>query len=167
MQSAPTSFRRRTDHVVEEVGEAAGAGLVVAGLLVRQEEAGVLRAALARGQSPLGVEQNRAGVRRQHFRDDRLELFHLAVADGAAAFLGERLLQGSPLIHGSGGNHAARVRNGLHAGQFSRCEHGVSSRRFSCASRRPSGLPHHVRGRCSARPALRAVRAALLYIGRQ
>ncbi len=116
--------------LVEEVREPPGPCLVVAGLLVREQKAGVLRPAFARGKPPLRVEQDRARVRRQHFRDDRLEVFHLAVADGAAAFLGERLLKRSPLIHGGGGNHAARVRNGLHAGQFSRCEHGVSSRSF-------------------------------------
>src|SRR3954470_10735239 len=49
------------------------------------------------------------------------------VADIAAFFFGEGFLQRAALIHGGGGNHAAGVADGLHAGKFSRGElHGLS-----------------------------------------
>ena len=54
--------------VIEQVGQAAGAGLVVAGLLIGEQQAGVLGAALGGGQSPLGVEQDGAGMRRETLR---------------------------------------------------------------------------------------------------
>ncbi len=127
MQSAPASFSRRTDQWSSRSGSRPVAGRVVAGLLVGQQQAGVLRAPLARGQAPLGIEQDRAGVRRQHFGDERLELLDVVVADVAALFLGERLLQRSALVHGRRGDDAAVVRNGLHAGQLAWCDFHVFS----------------------------------------
>ena len=50
-------------------------------------------------------------MRRQHFGDQRLELFHHGVADFAAFFFGQRLLQRAALVHGGGGDHAAFVRD--------------------------------------------------------
>ena len=122
MQSAPASFRRRTDQTSSRSGSRPGVVRVVAGLLVRQQQAGVLRAALARREAPLGIEQDRAGVRRQHLGDEDLELLHLAVADLAALLLGERLLQRSALIHRRGGDDAALVRHRLHSGELPWCD---------------------------------------------
>jgi hypothetical protein len=59
-------------------------------------------------------------VLRQHLGDEDLELFHLMIADVGAAFLGERLLQRSALVHCGGGDHAAIVRDRLHSSELSR-----------------------------------------------
>ena len=107
--------------VVEQVPKPARRVRVVAGLLVREQEAGALRAALARGEAPFGIEQDGARVLGQHLGHERLELFHLAIADLAAFFLRERLLQRAALVHGRRRNHAALVRDGLHSCQLARC----------------------------------------------
>ena len=52
---------------VEQIGQAAGAGLVVSGLFVGEQQAGILGAALGGGQSPLGIEQDGGGVRGENF----------------------------------------------------------------------------------------------------
>ena len=52
--------------VIEQIAQAPGSGLVVAGLFVSQQQAGVLGAPLRSRQSPLGIEQDGAGMWRQH-----------------------------------------------------------------------------------------------------
>ena len=99
--------------MIEQISQAARTGLVVAGFLIGEQQAGVLGAALRSGQPPFGVEQDGAGVRGQDFGDQRLEFFHHGVGDVAAFFFGERFLQRAALIHGGSGNDAAAVRNSL------------------------------------------------------
>ena len=64
-------FQAAGGPVVEQIGQAAGAGLVVAGLFIGEQQAGILGAALGGGQSPLGIEQDGAGVRGENFGDQR------------------------------------------------------------------------------------------------
>ena len=54
-------------NVRQQVGQAAGLGVVVAAQLISQQQAGVGRARLGGIQTEFGIEQNGAGVRRQHF----------------------------------------------------------------------------------------------------
>ena len=121
-QSAPASFRRRADQCVEQIGQAARAGLVVSGLFIGKQQAGILGAALGGRQSPLRIEQDGAGVRRQNFGDQRLEFFHHGVVDFAAFFFGKRFLQRAALVHGCGGDDAAIVGDFLESGKFARGE---------------------------------------------
>ena len=86
MQSAPASFRRFTDHTSSRSGSRPGVGRVVAGLLVGQQQAGVFRAALARRQTELGIEQDGAGVLRQHFGDVDLELLEILARSTSPPF---------------------------------------------------------------------------------
>ena len=146
MQSAPASFRRRTDQSSRRSGSRPGPRLVVAGLLVRQQQPGVLRPALARGKPHSGSSRIALACGVSTSATIALNSSMLAVADAAAAFLGERLLQRSPLIHRRGGNHAPRVRNGLHAGQFSRCTWHLLDVRDSCRPRHR----HFAAGACAA-----------------
>jgi len=85
--------------MIKQVAQAAGTSLVVSGLFVGQEQAGILGATLGRGQSPLGIEQDRARMRRENFGDQRLEFFHQCVADFPTLFLSQSLLQRPPLVH--------------------------------------------------------------------
>ena len=64
-------FQAARGPVIEQVAEAARAGLVVAGLFIGEQQAGILGAALGGGQSPLGIEQDGAGMRGQDFGDQR------------------------------------------------------------------------------------------------
>ena len=57
--------------VVEQVGQPPGARLVVAGLLVGQQQPGILRPALAGREAPFRIEQDRARVLGQHLGDER------------------------------------------------------------------------------------------------
>src|SRR5262249_50082611 len=132
---------------VEQVRQAARAGLVVSGLFIREQQAGILGAALGGGQSPLGIEQDGAGVRRQHFGDQRLELFHHGVGDVAAFFLGERFLQRAALVDGGGGDDAAIVGNFLQSGKFSGGELHVDSSKNECGIGRIHSARKAVLGR--------------------
>ena len=96
----------------QQVRQAARLGVVVAALLVGQQQAGIRRARFRGGQAALGIEQNRAGVRRQNFRDRDLELAHHLLshlvwrnAFGAR----DRFLQAAALIHRGGGDDSALV----------------------------------------------------------
>ena len=102
--------------MVEQVGQTAGTGLVVAGLLVGEQQAGVLGAPLGGGQTPLRIEQNGAGVRGEHFGDQRLELFQA----GVGGVLAERLLQRTALIHRGGADDTLGRGHGLQSLQFSK-----------------------------------------------
>ncbi len=93
---------------VEQVGQAAGGLRVVAGLLVGEQQAGVV-AQLGGGQAELGIEQNRRGVAGEHVGHQLLEDLEIVAVGGGAALLGERLLQRTTLVHGGGGDDAARV----------------------------------------------------------
>ena len=64
-------FQAARRPVVEQIAQAAGTGLVVSGLLIGEQQAGVLGAALGGGQSPLGIEQDGAGMRGENFGDQR------------------------------------------------------------------------------------------------
>ena len=74
MQSAPASFRRRTDQTSRRSGKSAGRGGVVAGLFVGEQEAGGV-AVLGSGQAVLGVEEDRRGVAGEDARNERLKDF--------------------------------------------------------------------------------------------
>src|SRR5450755_1542707 len=78
--------------MVEQIAQTAGASLVVSRLLIGEQQAGILGAALGGGETPLGIEQNGGGVWGQNFADQRFEFFHHGVADFAAFFLCQRLL---------------------------------------------------------------------------
>src|SRR5439155_6616852 len=102
--------------------------LVVSSFFIREQQAGVLRAALGRWQSPLGIEQDGTGVRRKNLRYQRLELFHHGIINFAAFFFGKRFLQRAALIHGPCGDNAAIVGNSLNASQLARRELHITSR---------------------------------------
>src|SRR5450631_3828584 len=72
--------------MVERIAETAGASLVVSGLLIGEQQDGILGAALGCGGTPLGIEQNGGGVRGQYFADQGFEFFHHGVVDFAAFF---------------------------------------------------------------------------------
>ena len=103
---------------VEEVGEAAGGGGVVAGFFVGEKEAGGV-AMLGRGQAVLGVEQDGGGVAGEGAGDEGFEDFEVVGVCGGSASLGEGLLEGASLVHGGGGDDAVGVGYGLEAGEFS------------------------------------------------
>ena len=108
--------------MVEQISEAAGTSLIVSGFFVGQQQAGILGAALGGGQSPLGIEENGAGVRCQNFGNENFEFFHHGVGDFATLFLGQGFLQGAALVHGSGSDYAAFVGDSLETGKFARGE---------------------------------------------
>ena len=78
--------------MVEQIAQASWTGLVVSSFFISQQQAGVLGAAFGGGQSPLGIEQNGAGVRRQDFGDECLKLFHHGVTNVSAFFFAQRFL---------------------------------------------------------------------------
>ena len=102
----PSFFQPASRPVIKQVAQAAGTGLVVSGLFIGQQQAGIFGATLGRGQAPLGIEQDRAGMRSENFGDQRLEFFHQCVADFATFFLSQRLLQRPPLVHSSRADYA-------------------------------------------------------------
>src|SRR5579872_6545971 len=68
-----------------------------------------------------GVEQDRAGMRREYAADDNLELFHLFLSHliRRNALGGrDRFLQTAALIHGRSGDNALVVGQGFHVLQF-------------------------------------------------
>jgi len=107
--------------LVEQVRKTSRPGLVVPRLLVRHQKPGVLRPALARGQAPFRIQQDRARVRREHLGHEGLELLDFTVSNFSAFFLRQRFLQRAPLIHRGSGNHPALIRHGLHAGELPWC----------------------------------------------
>ncbi len=97
--------------VRQEVGQAAGLGVIVTAVFVGEQEARVFRARFRGGQTPLGVEKNGACMRSQDARDGGLELLHHFVCDVLLRDTfcgGERLGQTSTLIH-CGGRDDARL----------------------------------------------------------
>ena len=102
---------------VEQVGQAAGGGGVVAGLLVGEQEA-LAVAVLGGGQAELGVEQDGGGVFGEDFGDEGLELFEVVGVGGGAALFGEGLLERAALVHGGGGDDAAFGGDGFESGEF-------------------------------------------------
>ena len=128
-QSAPASLMRRDRPQVEQVGQTARRGRVVAGLLVGQQQA---RSPSRAACSPAGPTPGSSRIALACLVSTSvtmdLELLEILVADGAAALLGERLLQRAALIHGGGRDHAAIVRHRLHACEFAWCDfHGFNS----------------------------------------
>ena len=113
-------FQAASRPVVEQIAQAPGPGFIVARLFIGEQQAGIFRAALGGGKSPLGIEQDGGGVRGEHLADQRFEFFHHGIGYFAALFLGQRFLQGAALIHGGGGDDAACVGNVFEAGQFAR-----------------------------------------------
>ncbi len=89
---------------VEEVGEAAGGGGVVAGLLVGEQEA--LAVAVFRGgQAELGVEEDGGGVFGEDGGDEGLEDFEVVGVGGGSALLGEGLAS-KPSVNKLATDHA-------------------------------------------------------------
>jgi len=76
-------------------------------------------ALLRGGQAEFGVEQNRRGVLGQDIGDLNLELLKVVRTRLAATLLGNRLLQRAALVHGSSGDDAAHIGDGLKACKFS------------------------------------------------
>jgi hypothetical protein len=108
-------------NVRQQVGQAAGLGVVVSAQLIGQQQAGVAAARQARFQAELGVEQNGAGMRRQHPGDGRLELAHHFGRDLFLIHAARRrqgLLQTAALIHGRRRDDAGLVRKRLHVLQL-------------------------------------------------
>src|SRR6185437_6804535 len=97
-------------------------GVVVAALLVRQQQPRPLVPCLRRRQPVLGVQQDRAGMRRQRPAHRDLELLHHRRRRLFAAFLRQRLLQAAALVHRRRRDHSARVRHRIHALEFPRCD---------------------------------------------
>ena len=108
--------------VIEQVRQPAGAGLVVPGFFVGQQQSGVFCPALGSRQTPLGIEQDGGGMRSENFSDQRFEFLHHGVGDFATLFLGQGFLQGAALVHGSGSDYAAFVGDSLETGKFARGE---------------------------------------------
>src|ERR1700683_3925911 len=79
--------------VIEQIAQSSRTSLVVSRLFICQQQSGILGTPFRRRQSPLRVQKNGAGMRRQNFRDQRLELLHHCVADFPALFFTQRLLQ--------------------------------------------------------------------------
>src|SRR4029077_7962862 len=115
-------FQAAGGPVVKQLSQTARASCTVAGFFGGQQQAGILCAALRGRQSPLGIEQNGAGMRRQNFGNENFEFFHHGVGDFATFFLGQGFLQGAALVHGSGSDHAAFVGDFLETGKFARSE---------------------------------------------
>jgi len=91
---------------------APGTRVVVAGELVSEDEAGARSAGLGRFETEFGIEQDRAGVRREHAAHSHFEFAHDGGRDGFhfdAAGGGECLLQAAALIHGRGRDDAVLV----------------------------------------------------------
>ena len=108
--------------VGQQIGQAAGLGIVVTAVLIGQEQTGVLAAFLRGGKAPLRIQQNRARVRRQHLGDGDLEVLKHLIGDGLLIdALGgcERLLKAAALIHGGGRDYALFVGEGFHVFPFS------------------------------------------------
>src|SRR6266702_1187118 len=93
---------------VEQIGQATGGVGVVAGLLVREEEAFAV-AVFRCGQAVLWVEQNGGGVLAEDVGDQCLEDFEVMAGGFGSALFGEGLLERSALIHSGSGDNAARV----------------------------------------------------------
>ena len=108
-------------NVRQQIRQAPRLRVVVPAVFVRQQQAGVLRACFRRRKPPFGIEQNRAGVRRQNPRDRGLELLHHLVRD---VFLrdalrgSERLRQAAALVHGSCRDDAIFIRQRIHVLHF-------------------------------------------------
>jgi hypothetical protein len=100
---------------VEEVGQAAGGGGVIAGFLVGEEKTFAV-AVFGGGEAVLRIEEDAGGVLGEDGGDEDLELFEVVGVGCGSALLGEGLLKGSTLIHGGGGDHATMVGDGLEAG---------------------------------------------------
>ena len=96
--------------VIQQISQPPRPGLVVTRLFISQQQPRILRPPLRSRQSPLRVEQYRAGMRSQYFGHQYFELFHHGVADFPALFFGERFLQRSALIHRRRRNHSAFIR---------------------------------------------------------
>ena len=106
----------------QQIGQAAGLGIVVAALFIRQQQAGVGGARLRGGKAVFGIQQNRARVRRQNLRHRDLEFAHHLVRHLIRRHaLGRRdgFLQAAALVHGGRRDHAVLVRERLHVAHFS------------------------------------------------
>ncbi len=109
--------------MIEQIGKAAGARVVVAAVLVGEQQAGVFRPGARRREPIFGIEQNGAGVRRENARDRGLELLEHGGGDVLfvdALFLGDGALERAALVHGGRGDHAALIGYRLHALLLSR-----------------------------------------------
>src|SRR5215472_3676616 len=105
----------------QQIGEAAGAGIVVAAQLIGEQEAGGLRADAAGVEAELRVQQDSAGVWGERLADRDLELAHHLRSNILridAASDGQRLLQAPSLIHGGRSDHSALVRKRFQMRQF-------------------------------------------------
>ena len=113
--------------VIQQIGQPAGFGLVIAGLFIGEQQARVFAAGLGSRQAPLGIEQDGAGVLREHLADNDLEFLQLGIRNLRALFLGQSLLQRAALVHSSGGDDAALIRDVLQSGELPRRELHSSS----------------------------------------
>ncbi len=119
LDAVSSGFLQATDAPeVEEVGQAAGGGGVVAGLLVGEEKT-LAVAVLGGGETVLRIEEDAGGVLGEDRGDEGLELFKIVGVGGGAALLGEGLLEGAALVHGGGGDDAAMVGDGFESCEFS------------------------------------------------
>ena len=107
-------------HTSSRSGRRPGGVGVVAGLLVGEQQS-LAMAVLGGGQAVFGIEQDGRGVLAEDVGDERLEVFEVLAGGGRSALLGEGLLEGAALIHGSGGDDAALVGYGLESCEFSGC----------------------------------------------
>jgi hypothetical protein len=109
-------------NVGQQVGQASRLCIVVTAGLVREKQAGVFRARFGGGQAPFGIQQNGAGMGRQHLADRDFEFDHHFIGDPFLidSFSGsKRFLQASALIHGGSSNHTGFIGERLHAQRFS------------------------------------------------
>ena len=106
---------------VEQVGQTAGGGGVVAGLLVGEEEA-LAVAVLGGGKAVLRIEEDAGGVLGEDVGNECLELFEIVGVSGGTALLGERLLERAALVHCGGGDDAPVIGDGFQSCEFSWCQ---------------------------------------------
>ena len=93
---------------VEEVGQTAGSGGVVAGFLIGKKKASGV-AIFGSFEAKLGVKKDGGSVAGEHIGDKDLELAEIGGFDDASTLLGEGLLEGAALVHGGCGDDAPGV----------------------------------------------------------
>src|SRR5208282_995503 len=117
--------------VGQQIGKAAGLGVVVAALLVGQEQAGVLGAGAGGLEAVLRVEQDGAGVRGENADHRFLEFAHHVGVHFFfvhAFFFGDEVAQRAALVHGRRGDHALGVGHRFHSFDLARADlHGIAS----------------------------------------
>src|SRR5208282_4942593 len=115
-------------------------GVVVAALLVGQQQTGVLGAGAGGLEAVLRVEQDGAGVRGENADHRFLEFAHHVGVHFFfvhAFFFGDEVAQRAALVHGRRGDHALGVGHRFHSFDLARADlHGIASHSQGAETRR-------------------------------